>query len=469
MAQAHDAVGGRSVDQRHVPDFSQESVSGLGAMPPEALNCDVAAPAPAAGARWFGDYELLEEIARGGMGVVYRARQLRPNRVVALKMILSAHLASVKEVQRFRAEAEAVASLDHPNIVPVYEVGERDEQHFFSMKLIEGGSAASRMTEVGSDHKKAAGLLAMVARAVHHAHQHGILHRDLKPSNILLDDQGRPYVTDFGLAKRFDHDSNLTVSEAVLGTPSYMAPELAAGGAKRATVASDVYGLGAILYEMLAGHPPFQGSTRLETLRAVQEQEPSLAKSRVSRDVETICLKCLAKDPKRRYASAEALAEDLERWLAGEPIRARRTSIAGRAWRWSRRRPAAAGLIGVSILAMLVLGVGGVWHNVKLTKALEDSRQQNARAQAVTEFLQDVLKMGSPEQARGRRVTISDALDEASQQVGTKFAGQPLIEAQIRTIIGIVYMELGKVGLAVRQHRAATEILVANLGEEHLE
>jgi tetratricopeptide (TPR) repeat protein/tRNA A-37 threonylcarbamoyl transferase component Bud32 len=424
---------------------------------------------PAAGPRRFGDYELLEELARGGMGIVYKARHLTLNRVVALKMIRSAHLATEKELQRFRAEAEAAASLDHQHIVPVYEVGERDGQHFFSMKLIEGGSLASRMSDVAKDQKTAVRLLATVALAVHHAHQRGILHRDLKPSNILIDEQGRPYISDFGLAKRFEYDSNLTLSAAVIGTPSYMAPEVAAGGARQVTVAADVYGLGAILYEIITGHPPFQADTRLETLRQVQEQQPSLANSKVSRDLETICLKCLSKDPQQRYGSAQTLAEDLERWLAGEPIRARRTSLAGRLWRWSRRRPAIAALLGVIFLALVSLGIGGLWHNARLGRALADARQENARAQAVTEFLEDVFKMGSPDRAKGRQITIEEALDQAAQSVGDKFAGQPLTEAQIRTIIGSIYHELGKLEAAEQQHRSALEIRRAILGEEHLD
>jgi serine/threonine-protein kinase len=248
----------------NVPEFS------AAAMPRSPASPVADAPADPSPTR-FGDYELLEPIAQGGMGAIYKARQAGINRVVALKMILAGRFAAPQEVQRFRAEAEAVGALDHPGIVPVYDVGEHEGRPYFTMKHVAGGSLASRMREFTPDPRKAASLLATVARAVHHAHQHGVLHRDLKPSNILLDEAGRPYVTDFGLAKRFDHDAELTVSEAVIGTPGYMAPELAAGGAKRATVAADVYGLGAILYEMLTGRPPFQSDNRLETLRRVQE------------------------------------------------------------------------------------------------------------------------------------------------------------------------------------------------------
>jgi serine/threonine protein kinase/Tfp pilus assembly protein PilF len=298
--------------------------------------------------RELGDYELLEEIGRGGQGVVFRARQKSLNRTVALKVIGLGQWATSAHLKRFRLEAEAAASLNHPCIVPIYEVGERGGACYFSMGLVEGGQLDAVAKREPMSIRHAAELIAKLARTVHYAHERGILHRDIKPGNILLDAKGEPHLTDFGLARLVETESTTTRTMEVLGTPSYMAPEQAVGNNARVTSATDVYGLGAVLYHLLTGHPPFAGGTTFETVRLVLDTEPRqprLLNPKVDRDLATICLKCLEKDPPRRYSSALALAEDLERWLKHEPIQARRTGIFTRGRKWVRRNPAIAALI----------------------------------------------------------------------------------------------------------------------------
>jgi WD40 repeat protein len=379
-------------------DRGKEQAGGLSQAPTHVLG-ETAGPSVGEQPRFFGDYELLEEIARGGMGVVYKARQFlgsgspRPSRTVAVKMILAGEFASATEVRRFHNEAEAAATLDHPHIVPIYEVGQHSGHPFFSMKLIEGGSLAQRLRgepEGAPNRRAAVQMLAMAARAVHYAHQRGILHRDLKPANILLDANGQPYVSDFGLAKKLAGDRSLTQSNAVVGTPSYMAPEQAAGRKTKLTPAADVYSLGAILYELLTGRPPFRGETTLDVLSQVLDDEPLRPRQinpKVPRDLETICLKCLRKEPSQRYASAKALAEDLERWLVGEPIRARPVSIWERAAHRVKRRLAAAGLIGAAVgavlLAMgLLVGLFVAWTGKPGERAAEEPSEATARLEA---------------------------------------------------------------------------------------
>jgi serine/threonine-protein kinase len=281
--------------------------------------------------RTFGDYELLEELGRGGMGVVYKARQRHPDRLVALKMILRGDLASAADLARFRGEAQSAARLEgHPNIVSIHEVGECDGQPYFSMKYIEGTTLARLVAESPLPPREAARYLAVVCRAVHYAHQRGILHRDLKPSNVLIDHEGQPHVTDFGLAKRVEGGASLTQTGAIVGTPSYMPPEQATGSRGVLGPASDVYSLGAILYELLTGRPPFQAASPVDTIMLVLEQEvvpPRLLNPKVDRELEMICLKCLQKPAGLRYETAAQLAGDLEAFLAGDPISARPISM----------------------------------------------------------------------------------------------------------------------------------------------
>ena len=307
--------------------------------------------------KYFGEYELLAEIARGGMGVVFKARQSRLNRIVALKMILDRAFARKSDIKRFHVEAEAAAQLQHPNIVPIYEVGEHSGQHYFSMGFVDGESLSSRIARDPLPPSDAARLVELVATAVQYAHEQGVIHRDLKPANILLDKAGQPYVSDFGLAKRLQVESSLTTAGQVMGTPGYMPPEQATGNIELVAESADVYGLGAILYASLTGRPPFQADNPVDTLSQVVEREPvspRLLNPSVSRDLETICLKCLEKDRRKRYSSAGNLATELRRYLDGRPILARPIGRMARSWRWCCRKPAVAFLVfllSTSVLA----------------------------------------------------------------------------------------------------------------------
>jgi serine/threonine protein kinase len=322
-----------------------------------ALNPD-GEEAESADAR-FIDFEILEEVARGGMGIVYRARQHLPRRVVALKMILPGHVNSNGAIARFRAEAEAAAALDHQGILPIYAVGEKDGAPFYSMKFADGGSLSTRIEEFQGQPQKAAKLVGAIARAVEHAHQHGILHRDLKPGNVLFDGADKPFVSDFGVAKWLEREGDLTQTLAILGTPYYMAPEQATG-ARTIIAAADIYSLGAILFHLLTGRPPFRGGNPMEVLRQAAERPPPRPRTlnrHIPSDLETICLKCLEKDPPMRYASAAALADDLDLFVAEIPIRARPAGLAKHLWRWTKRNPviAALGAASACLLALLVL------------------------------------------------------------------------------------------------------------------
>jgi len=339
--------------------------------------------------RYFGDYELLEEIAAGGMGIVYRARQVSLNRFVAVKMILRGTLATDEDVKRFRSEAEAAASLQHPGIVAIHEVGLHEGQHYFSMDYVDGVSLAELLREEPLAARKAAEYVREATDAVHYAHQQGTLHRDLKPSNILIDRQGRVRITDFGLAKRISDNSDLTLTGQILGTPSYMPPEQASGKRSLLGAASDVYALGAVLYELLTGRPPFRGESPADTLRQVETLDPvspRLLSPAVPRDLETICLKCLEKEPHKRYGTAELLADDLERYLDGRPIIARPISQVARGWRWCRRNslPATTGALAAGLL-FAVAAVASIAY-VRESSLLRDlGHEQRMMKKALTQ------------------------------------------------------------------------------------
>jgi tetratricopeptide (TPR) repeat protein len=460
--------------------------------------------APGSAVRYFGDYEILQELGRGGMGVVYRARQVSLNRPVALKMIRAGLLAGEGELRRFRNEAGAVALLDHPGIVPVYEVGEHDGQSYFSMKLVEGHNLADRLGAYRADPRAAATLLAAAADAVHHAHVRGILHRDLKPANILVDSRGKPHVTDFGLAKRLGEVEGLTLSGAVLGTPSYMAPEQADGRRGSVTIATDVYGLGAVLYAVLAGQAPFGGDSVLETLEKVRHtppSPPSRCNAKLPAELEVICLKCLEKDPERRYASAQELADDLNRWINGEPIKARPVSAATRAWMWCKRKPALAGL-SAALAAALVCGVIGIawqWREAVYQRneavvardkalreeaaarkagtearqardaaraALAQSEESRKEAEAVSNFMVDALKKPDPAVA-GKDAKVADVLDQAAAALEHGFAGSAASQGALLDALGRSYLGLGLYSKAEESQSKAQARREQTLGPAH--
>jgi serine/threonine-protein kinase len=352
-------------------------------------------------------YDVQAVLGRGGMGVVYKARHLRLNRVVALKMLQAGAYAPARERARFQREAELVAELRHPNIVQVYDVRDHDGCPFFTMELLEGGALAQALSGTPQPARQAAALLVTLAEAVQVAHQAGIVHGDLKPGNILLTAEGTPKVADFGLARHFEGEPALTFSGTRVGTPSYMAPEQVNGKAGTIGPATDIYALGALLYEMLAGRPPFRGETAAETERQVIHDEPvspSRLNTKVPRDLATICLKCLHEEPERRYPSAAALADDLKRFCEGRPIRARLPSLGGRLYRWARRNPAAAALVATALALVGLASGGGLW----LARQQAERREETARrewhqseaAETALEKAADLEKQGRWPEAR---------------------------------------------------------------------
>ncbi len=396
----------------------------------------------------MGDYELLEEIARGGMGVVFRARQISLNRLVAVKVLLTPQ--SKKDAQRFRREAELAASLNHPDIVSIYDIGEQDGQPFFAMELIEGQSLSELCRNQPLGARRSAGLTKRIAEAVHFAHERNLLHRDLKPSNVLIDAAGGPHITDFGLAKRTDGDADLTLTGQVLGTPNYMPPEHAGGSGRGTTRASDVYSLGAILYQLLTGHAPFVAESVTQTLRLVVETEvvpPRLLNPELPRDLETLCLRCLEKDPARRYASAQMLAAELGRFLNNEPIEARPVGVAGRVARWCQRKPALAAALGLCAAFALLLAIGSPIVLVRVNAARRAAEAAEVRTEqqlstALLEQARATLRSGEP----GQRVRVLEAVQRAAAISNRVELRREALDALTRTdlrLVGEVPFETG--------------------------
>src|SRR5882724_11806638 len=410
----------------------------------------------------LGDYELLEEVGRGGQGVVFRARQKSLNRTVALKVISLGQWASKAHLKRFRREAEAAASLDHPSIVPIYEVGERDGSCYFSMMFVEGGQLDEVVRRKPMSIRQAAELIAKVARTVHYAHEHGIVHRDIKPGNILLDEKGEPHLTDFGLARLVEMESAMTRTMEVLGTPSYMAPEQAVGNNAQLTSATDVYGLGAVLYQLLTDHPPFAGGTTFETIKLVLDTEPRqprLWNRKIDRELSTICLKCLEKDPKRRYSSALALAEDLEHWLKHEPIRAKRSGFFTHARKWVRRNPTSA-LLVASLIALAAAMGWNVWKSELMsrptTKGIAVLPFENLSHDPDYAYFAD----GIQEEILTRLASIAD-LKVISRTSTQRYASKPSNLREIAKQLGVANILEGSVQKAADQVRVNVQLVNA--------
>ena len=400
------------------------------------------------------------------MGVVYRARQVSLNRDVALKMILAGRLASETEVKRFVHEARAAANLQHPNIVAVHEVNVHDGQHYYSMDLIEGRNLEELVRQQPLPALQAAEYVRTIADAIHFAHEHGTLHRDLKPTNILIDIFNQPRITDFGLARCAQLDPHLTTSGQILGTPAFMSPEQAEARTEAIGPQSDVYSAGAILYYLLTQRAPFAAESLPALLDLVVHREPVSPRAlnpSMPRDLETICLKCLQKDPARRYRSARDLADELGRFIRGDPILARPPNVAERAGRWCARNRALSASLGTAAILLVAGVVVSTWQAVR-------AKAEAARSRQIAHFLQDMLKGVGPSVAQGRDTKmLREILDQTADRIGKELKGQPVAEAELRTTIGDVYLELGEYGKAEAMHREALKLAKEVYGQQHPE
>jgi tetratricopeptide (TPR) repeat protein len=438
-------------------------------------------------------YKTLERLGRGGMGVVFKARHLELDRVVAIKMLLAGTHADREDLSRFRLEAEAVARLQHPHVVQIFEIGEQDGQPYYAMEFVDGGHLGSHTSGIPQPATKCARVIKVLAHTLHYAHQRGVVHRDLKPANILLTQDGEPKITDFGLAKRLEA-KGMTESGILIGTPSYMAPEQAAGGKRPVGPTADVYSLGAVLYELLTGRPPFRAETSWDTVAQVLADEPvapSRLQPKVPRDLETICLKCLQKNPEKRYSSAELLAADLSRYLEGEPILARPVGWLERSAKWVRKRPAVAGLLA-AVVVVAVAGFAGMYWKMRAEQlarhdadvaqqaateqrliaeqALAKAEIETASALAISDFLRnDLLEQASPESQPDRELKLETILDRASENIAGQFDRQPLVEAALRQTIGATYVKLGKFAKGELHLKRAYELRSRELGDDNSE
>jgi tetratricopeptide (TPR) repeat protein len=448
-------------------------------LPTEAAEAGASAGADADAAlaseakiHYFGDYLLLSEVGRGGMGVVYCARQTSLNRIVALKLILAGRLASPEEVVRFRREAECAANLRHPNIVAVHETGEQGGQHYYAMEFIHGRNLAQLAGQQPLPPQQAACYLKALAEALEFAHRQGTVHRDIKPTNILIDEFDQPRITDFGLAHRSQLDPHSTATGQILGTPAFMSPEQAAGKPAAIGPASDIYSAGAVLYFLLTQKPPFTAAPLPALLALVSGPEPPVSpralNPSVSPDLATICLKCLEKDPARRYPSAQSLADELGRFCRNEPILARPPSSAERAWRWCARNRAVSLALGAATVALLAGTVVSTSQAVRAKRAERLAESAASRSDQVARFLKDMLQGVGPSVARGRDTQmLRDILDQASERVGTELRNQPDVQVDLQTVIGETYTELGLPAKAEALHSEVLATATNLWGTEH--